>query len=89
LNEEGSIDPEVTALPILHPRQHDPYIPRIHVVQCVPIAGRGKGVAASLRGEAERTHRLLRKQDVIELAAGREKRQHLRTGGLGLPRGKG
>ena len=68
---------------------HDPYIPQIRVVQRVPIAGRGKRVAACLRGGAERTHRLLREQEVIELAAGREKRQHLRTCGLGLLRDKG
>ena len=68
---------------------HDPYIPEIRVVQCVPIAGRGKRVAARLRGGAERPHRLLREQEVIELAAGREKRQHLRTCGLGLLREQG
>ena len=68
---------------------HDTYNPEIRVVQCVPIAGRGKRVAARLRGGAERPHRLLREQEVIELATGREKRQHLRTGGLGLLREQG
>ena len=70
------------------PMHIDPYIPQIRVVQRVPIAGRGKRVAAGLRGGAECTHRLLGEQEVLELAAGREKRQHLRTCGLRLLRGQ-
>src|SRR2546426_418736 len=43
------------------------------------------GSSAFTRAGAERTHRLLREQEVIELAALCEERQHFRARGLGLP----
>ena len=47
------------------------YVAETLVVERVPVAGRGERVGVARRG-GERPHRLLREQDVIELASGRE-----------------
>ena len=70
-------------------RHHDTDIPQARLVQRVPIAGRGKRVAACLRGCAKRAHRLLCEQEMIQLPAGREERPHPGAWGLGLLRDNG
>ena len=55
---------------------HQPNVAEVRVVQVLPLGGGGERVAAVGGPGREGPHRLLREQDVIELAAGGEERQH-------------
>ena len=55
---------------------HEPHVPQRHIVERVPVAGRREGVARLVGLRAERLHRLLCEEQMIQLATRSEKGQN-------------